>query len=112
MTKRFPSEERWGLTSQIRRAAVSVMSNIAEGSGRRSKPEFMRFLNIASGSLCEMEAQLLLASDLKFVNSSEADKILAKADRISKMLYALHRSLSTKSSSPLTEYQVLNTEYV
>jgi four helix bundle protein len=69
------------------------MSNIAEGSGRRSAAEFMRFVNIASGSVCEMEAQLLLAIDLEYVDSVEVDKILNKADRVSKMLYALYRSL-------------------
>ena len=110
LTKLYPSEERFGLTQQTCRSAVSVMSNIAEGSGRRSKPEFMRFVNIASGSLCEMEAQLLLAVDLDYVTSIEVDKILVKADRISKMLYALHQSLS-KTALPPTEYRVPGTEY-
>jgi len=110
ITKRFPQDERYGLVQQIRRAAVSVMSNIAEGSGRRSKPEFMRFINIASGSLCEMEAQLLLAVDLGYVDSKAAGKIIANADRISKMLYALYQSLS-KTTTPVTEYQVPSTEY-
>ena len=109
LTKDFPSDERYGLTQQVRRAAVSVMSNIAEGSRRRSKPEFMRFINIASGSVCEAESQLLLAVDLDYTSSMEADKILAKSDRINKMLYALHQSL--QSPEPLTEYRVPSTEY-
>lgn len=93
--------EQFGLTQQMRRASVSVMSNIAEGSGRRSRPEFMRFINIASGSLCELESQLLLAVDLGYSQANAADEILIEADRISKMLYALHRSLQ----QPRTEYQ-------
>ena len=110
VTQNFPSGERFGLTQQIQRAAVSVMSNIAEGSGRRSKQEFMRFINIASGSLCEMESQLLLAIDLQYISLPEADKLLIDAERISKMLYALHQSLS-KTIPSSTEYQVPSTEY-
>lgn len=112
VTKNFPSEERFGLTSQVRRAAVSIMSNIAEGSRRRSKLEFMRFINIASGSVCEAESQLLLAVDLEYADVTQVDKILGKSDRISKMLYTLHQSLSAKNDEPLTEYRVPSTEYV
>ena len=101
VTDQYPQSERFGLTQQIRRATVSIMSNLAEGSARRSKQEFMRFINIASGSLCEMESQLLLSVDLGYVQNTAAEEILIKADRISKMLYALHRSLQ----QPSTEYQ-------
>ena len=96
LTASFPAVECYGLTQQVRRAAVSVMSNIAEGSGRRSRQEFMRFINIASGSLCEVESQLLLAVDLSYISQDSAENILAKADRIGKMLYGLHQSLSMK----------------
>ena len=109
LSKIYPADERFGLTNQTRRAAVSIMSNIAEGSGRRSKQEFVRFINIASGSLCEVESQLLLALDLEYIGKTETDKILAKAERIGKMLYALHQSLAKPSSS--TKYQVPSTEY-
>ncbi len=64
ITKRFPNEERYSLTSQIRRAAVSVPSNIAEGYGRKTTPEYIRFLYIAYSSNCEMETQILLSGDL------------------------------------------------
>lgn len=98
LARHFPVDECYGLTQQIRRAADSIMSNIAEGSGRRSTQEFMRFVNIASGSLCEVESQLLLAVDLEYVRQEAADLILAKADRVSKMLYGLHQSLSNKAA--------------
>ncbi len=96
ITGKFPKEETYGLTQQLRRAAISVPSNIAEGSGRRSTQEFARFTNIASGSVCEVETQILLAVDLSYITDKECDLLIQKADRISKMLYALHKSLSSK----------------
>jgi len=98
ITSLWPQDERYGLTQQLRRSAVSVMSNIAEGSGRRSTQEFIRFINIASGSLCEAESQLLLAKDLGYISSDSLNIIIAKADRISKMLYSLQKSLSAKAA--------------
>ena len=105
ITQHYPVDERFGLTQQTWRAAVSVMSNIAEGSCRRSKQEFMRFINIASGSLCEAESQLLLSADLNYIDTMTLDKTLMHSDCMSKVLYALHKSLSS------TEYQVPSTEY-
>jgi len=69
ITKEFPSDERYSLTQQIRRCAVSVPSNIAEGYGRKSTPEYVRFLYIAYGSICELETQILLAGDLGYIKS-------------------------------------------
>jgi four helix bundle protein len=98
ITKNFPKDETYGLTQQIRRAAVSIPSNIAEGSGRRSTQEFCRFTNISSGSLCEVETQILLASELQYVTSEQSELLFKKADRISKMLYALYKSLNSKAA--------------
>ncbi len=98
ITKEFPKEEIYGLTQQLRRASVSVPSNIAEGSGRRSTQEFARFTNIASGSLCEVETQILLAISLCYVTSEQCELLFQKADRISKMLYSLNKSLTTKAA--------------
>lgn len=71
VTKAFPSEERFGLTDQMRRAAVSIPSNIAEGAGRNGNKEFLRFLFIARGSLAELETQLLIARDLDYIGKIE-----------------------------------------
>ncbi len=98
ITSKFPKEEIYGLSQQLRRSAVSVPSNIAEGSGRRSTQEFARFTNIASGSVCEVETQILLAMQLCYITSEQCELLLQKADRISKMLYALHKSLVLKAA--------------
>lgn len=95
-TANFNKDEIYGLTQQLRRSAVSVPSNIAEGSGRRSSQEFARFINIASGSLCEAETQILLAVGLRYATHEKSELLLQKADRISKMLYSLHQSLIKK----------------
>lgn len=91
LSEKFPSDEKFGLTSQIRRAAVSVPSNIAEGAGRNSNGEFRQFLGIAIGSLFELETQLLLA--LRFNYLQEINKELESIDSLRKMLFGLQRSL-------------------
>lgn len=91
----FPAEERFGLCSQIRRAAVSIPSNLAEGSGRRKDGEFVRFVNIAYGSLLELETQLLLAERLQFLRRKEARKLLKETAEIGRMLNGLRISLSS-----------------
>ncbi|KKT82174.1 MAG: hypothetical protein A3B99_03710 [Candidatus Yanofskybacteria bacterium RIFCSPHIGHO2_02_FULL_44_12b] len=75
-TKNFPREEFYGLVSQIRRAVVSISSNIAEGAGRGSKKEFSRFISIASGSLNEVEGQLHIASNLDYIKKEDFEKVL------------------------------------
>jgi four helix bundle protein len=90
-TSFFPADERYGLTSQLRRAGVSIPSNIAEGQGRR-KGEFLRYLTIALGSLKELETQLLISDALGFFRSKQASKLLAMAAEVSRVINGLCRS--------------------
>ena len=94
LTKEFPSEERFGLSSQIKRAVVSIPSNIAEGAGRKGDKEFIQFLYIAMGSLSELETQLILSDRLQFVNSIEI--YLNQIEKIKKMLFGLIRYVNNK----------------
>ena len=96
-TKEFPKEEQLGLTSQIRRAAVSISSNIVEGSQRGSDKEFVRFLRIARGSLAEVQAQLLLARDLNFIDNETFDNLAIKAIEVNKLLNGLMKGVSRDS---------------
>ena len=89
VTRQFPREESYGLTSQIRRAAVSIPSNIAEGHARQSKAEYRNFLSIAQGSQAEVETQTLIAQRLGYLNRDAATEILALLDEISRMLSTL-----------------------
>lgn len=93
LTKSFPKEEIFGLTSQLRRASVSVPSNIAEGQSR-STLDFKRFLTIAKGSLAEVETQLIIAKELGYLSSSQFENIISLADEVGKMLSGLYRSLN------------------
>jgi len=95
-TKFFPKEEQFGLTAQLRRAAVSIPSNIAEGSSRRATKEFIRFINIANGSLAETETQLQLANDLGFLEEDSLNLLLEKTDEISRILQGLYNSLNSR----------------
>ena len=94
LSKTFPEEELYGLTSQIRRAAVSVPSNIAEGHGRQSTAEFRNFLSISQGSLAEVETQLLLAIRFNYLTLPQAANALSLREEISKMLSSLRSKLS------------------
>lgn len=100
VTKGFPKDETYGLTSQIRRAAVSVPSNIAEGYGRKTTPEYLRSLYIAYGSHCELETQILLSGDLGYINGTDIKKILENIGEVERMLKGLMRSLENKHSNP------------
>ena len=93
LTSEFPTEEKFGIVNQIRRAAVSVPSNIAEGSARSSDKENLRFLDMACGSLAELETQILISENVGFINSQE---IITKIDNIGKMLSGLKRHLKNK----------------
>jgi len=89
VTERFPKHELYGLTSQIRRAAVSVASNIAEGKGHRSNREFCNFLFHARGSLLELQTQLIIARELKYLPAADAEGLLAQAAGVARALNAL-----------------------
>lgn len=90
VTHAFPREELFGMTSQMRRCAVSIGSNIAEGCGRFGHREFRRFLSIAAGSASELEHQLLLAQDLDLISTSESQRLIDDVQSIRRMLVALH----------------------
>jgi four helix bundle protein len=85
ITSNFPESEKFGLTNQLRRASVSIPSNIAEGSSRSSNKDFARFLQITLGSAYEIETQLLIAYDLKFINNEELEKLSQNLESIIKM---------------------------
>jgi four helix bundle protein len=95
ITKDFPSEEKFGLTSQVRRAAVSIASNIAEGAGRYSDKEFAQFLSIASGSSFEVRTQLLLSEQLGFSSNENLIDVLNKLSELERMILGLRKSLKT-----------------
>ena len=90
----FPVEEKYGLTNQIRRAAVSIESNIAEGCGRDGDNEFRRFLDIAQGSCYEVQCQVYIARDLGYIDREKCQLIASKADEIMKMIYSLKQKLA------------------
>jgi len=102
-TDLFPKNEIYGLTGQIRRAAVSVVSNIAEGQGRKSRGEFEQFLGHAKGSLAELETQLLLAKALGYLQDDRANELLARSDAVSRLVNGLMRSLRAKASTEKRE---------
>ncbi len=92
LTQSFPQEEMFGLISQMRRCAVSIPSNIAEGHGRGSEKELVRFLEIALGSAAELETQLIIAKELNFVVAEDFETIISEVNEVVKMLSALNRS--------------------
>lgn len=94
LTDRFPPRERFGLATQMRRAAVSVMSNIAEGAGRGTDKQFTAFLRIARGSLHEVESQCLLAHELGFSSAEATNDTLDVISRTGRLLHGLLRTLS------------------
>lgn len=89
VTKQFPTEEKFGLTSQIQRAVVSIASNIAEGAGRGSDKDFVHFLTIALGSAFEVETQLLLANELNYIEEEKIENIIKQLHSIQPQLNAL-----------------------
>ncbi|MBT8357076.1 MAG: four helix bundle protein [Deltaproteobacteria bacterium] len=100
ITAKFPKEEKYGLTSQIRRSVVSIPSNIAEGYGRKTTLDYTRMLYISYGSVCELETQILLAGDLDIIEKSELSTLKKDIAEIERMLKALIKSLENKHSNP------------
>lgn len=93
VTRRFPADERFGLVSQMRRAAVSIPSNIAEGKGRSTDKDFSLFLSHARGSQQELHTQVLIAKHLTFLSTTDADRLLERTARIGRMLHGLIKSI-------------------
>jgi four helix bundle protein len=97
LTLQFPQDELYVLTSQMRRAAISIPSNISEGAGRNSVKEFLHFIDIANGSAFEIETQLFLCCDLKYLTVQEHEIYLGKVSKIQKMLYKFRTTLIQKT---------------
>lgn len=93
LSKSIPADEKFGLTSQIKRCSISIPSNIAEGAGRNSKKEFIHFLSIANGSTCELQTQLVLLKRLGLTPQIEIDELLKLSKEIQNMNYALQKKL-------------------
>jgi four helix bundle protein len=96
LTDSFPKSEIYGLTSQLRRAAVSIPSNLAEGHGRTSNKEFLQFIAISFGSICELETQILLSHRLKYINTNDSETVLALLTETMKTIRGLQRSIKER----------------
>jgi len=94
ITKNFPQDEKYGLISQMKRAAVSIPSNIAEGAGRKSSKEFKHFLAISTVSIFELETQIIIASHLNLIDELILNDICLKVSEIQKMLFGLEKSIN------------------
>jgi four helix bundle protein len=92
-TRNFPTEERYGMTAQLRRSAASIPTNLAEGCGRDGERELARFISIAAGSAAETEYHLMLARDLEYLPAHDHDRLAGLVTEVKKMLGALHRKL-------------------
>lgn len=91
ITKDFPNEENYGITSQLRRSAVSISSNIAEGAGRSSTGKFHKYPDVSFGSACELETQLWIAKNLNFPERNDFNTVISELNLIQKMLYTLRK---------------------
>jgi four helix bundle protein len=98
LTAAFPKDEVYGMTTQIRRAAVSIAANIAEGHGRENSGSFVQFLRISQGSLKELETHLVLSTRVSLIRTTEIEPLLEQCDRLGKMLRSLIRSIQRRQS--------------
>ncbi len=96
ISRSFPKEEQYGMTSQIRRAVISIPSNLAEGHARSSTREFLQFIAIAKGSLAELETQALLAERWGYIEPEQLNDAMARSDEVNRMLTGLQKSLKEK----------------
>ncbi len=96
MTAKFPAHELFGLCSQLRRAAVSIPSNISEGAARRNQNEFRQFLHIALGSLAEVETQMIISINLGYIQADEIKDLMGERDEIARLVQGLVRSINKK----------------
>lgn len=96
VTDAFPNKERFGLIAQINRAAVSIPSNIAEGAGRNSDPQFLQFVSIAHASSYELETQLILSKSLGYLSHEKLTELLVSIEELQKMSFSLQKALKTK----------------
>lgn len=96
-TSIFPNEEKYGLTSQLRRCAISIGSNIAEGAGRNTDKDFKRFLSIAYGSSYELETQIIISINLELIDASLSEQLCAEIDELQKMIYTFTGKLAQNS---------------
>lgn len=94
-TQKFPKEELFGLTSQVRRSSISMPSNIAEGYGRQSKKEFSRFVNIAIGSLFEFQTQIEIAKNINYLNENEFKKLYEETRELEAMIVSFSKKLNS-----------------
>ena len=99
LTAGFPKDEVYGMTSQIRRAAVSIAANIAEGHGRENSGSFIQFMRVSQGSLKELETHLLLAVRVRLVSVEEVEPMLQQCDELGRMLRSLIRSIQRRQSN-------------
>ena len=97
ITRDWPREEQYGLTSQIRRAAVSIPSNLAEGHGRSGPREYAHHVSIAFGSLCELETQMLIGEQLGYANGATTAELMTKTAEVRRLIRGLIRSLQTRT---------------
>jgi four helix bundle protein len=99
LTTRFPKDEVYGMTSQMRRAAVSIAANIAEGHGRENSGSFIQFLRVSQGSLKELETHLFLAQRVNLASVQEVEPLLQKCDELGRMMRSLIRSIQRRQSN-------------
>jgi four helix bundle protein len=97
LTQTFPKEEIYGITNQIRRCAVSIPSNIAEGCGRNTNKQLIQFLDIAHGSSCELETQLIIANELEFISIDQLNLLMADVHEVQKMIFGFKNSLKSQA---------------